>query len=115
MRFFCKPLEQFVPEKPYAWVFCLNAINHVSDLQICFDRLFTCTQNGGTLLVSIDTHNHGWLKRIFRLLPGDILHPHQYDLEEYKSMLRSSGFHIVQTTLLKKERIFSYYLIAATR
>lgn len=115
VRFFCEPLEQFVPEKPYPFVFCLNAINHVADLPLCFDRLFACTQSGGTLLVSIDTHNHGWLKRIFRLIPGDILHPHQYDLEEYQDMLRSRGFWIEQTVLLKKEWIFSYYLISATR
>ena len=114
-RFICAPLEQFMPERPYAFVFCLNAINHVADLALCFDRLRACTQPGGTLLVSVDTHNHNWLKRIFRLVPGDILHPHQYDLEEYKSMLRSSGFQIVTTTLLKKERIFSYYLLNATR
>ncbi|MCC6280018.1 MAG: methyltransferase domain-containing protein [Saprospiraceae bacterium] len=115
VRFICLPLEQFTPENPFDFVFCLNAINHVADLPLCFDRLHACTQNGGTLLVSIDTHNYRWLKRIFRLIPGDILHPHQYDLSEYQAMLTSRGFRIDQTVLLKKEWIFSYYLINATR
>ena len=115
VRFVCLPLEQFTPEQPYTFVFCLNAINHVADLSLCFDRLHACAQPGGTLLVSIDTHNYNGLKRIFRLFPGDILHPHQYDLPEYQAMLTSRGFRIEQTILLKKEWIFSYYLIRARR
>lgn len=113
VHFICLPLEQFTPEKPYDYVFCLNAINHVADLRLCLDRLLACTRKGGNLLISIDTHNYRLLKRLFRLIPGDILHPHQYDLSEYQTMLTSRGFRIDQTVLLKKEWIFSYYLIHA--
>ncbi len=113
VHFICTPLEQFKSEQPYEFVFCLNAINHVADLSLCLDRLHACTRPGGTLLLSIDTHNYGWLKRIFRLVPGDILHPHQYDLPEYQAMLLSRDFSIEQTVLLKKEWIFNYYLICA--
>ena len=43
--------------------------------------------------------NFQLLKYIFRLLPGDILHPHQFDLEEYKGMLKKAGFQIEKVML----------------
>ncbi len=115
VRFFCQPLELFEPEQPYDLVFCLNAINHVADLEVCFDRLVACTCPGGSLVLTVDAHNYGWLKRIFRAFPGDILHPHQYDLPEYEAMLTRRGLRIVRRELLKKERIFSYYALVAVR
>ena len=115
VRFFNEPLEQFAPGRRYTAIFCLNAINHVADLGACFDRLVALTEPGGTLAVSIDAHNFGSLKRIFRLLPGDILHPHQYDLTEYQAMLTQRGCTLGRTVLVKKELIFNYYLLVATR
>lgn len=115
IRFFSLPLEQFFPPEPYDVVFCLNAINHVADLPTCFDRLLACTSPGGVLLLSVDAHRHGWLRRVFGWIPGDILHPHQYDLAEYQAMLSERGFQIEETLLMKQEWIFSYYLIQATR
>lgn len=114
-RFSDLPLEKYLPENQYDMVFCLNAINHVADLQACADKLFQLTQAGGELLLSVDAHNYSLLKHLFRLLPLDILHPHQYDLAEYKNMLTRRGFHIRRAVLIKKETIFSYYLIIATR
>ncbi len=112
-RFHALPLEQFDTEKKYDKVFCLNAINHVADLPRCFDQLLAAVKPGGQLLVSIDAHNYAPLKSIFRLLPGDILHPHQYDLQEYEQMLLQRGCSIERTVLLKKELIFNYYLMVA--
>jgi 2-polyprenyl-6-hydroxyphenyl methylase/3-demethylubiquinone-9 3-methyltransferase len=64
--------------------------------------------------MSIDAHNHRWIKRLLRLLPGDILHPHQYDLPEYESMMTARGFQIDRTILIKKDWIFNYYLVVGT-
>lgn len=111
VTFLCQSLEAFVPTKKYDFVFCLNAINHVADLNLCFDKLVAMTQ--GTLIVSIDAHNYSLLKKIFRLIPGDILHPHQYDLAEYQNMLKSRGCTIEQTLLYKQEHIFNYYILVA--
>lgn len=108
-------LERYQREQPYDKVFCLNAINHVEDLGESFDRLVAMTKPGGTLVVSIDAHNHQWLKKIFRLLPGDILHPHQYDLTEYEAMLTSRGCVIDNTLLVDEARIFNYYVLVARR
>jgi len=99
----------------YDFLFCLNALNHVADLPLCLDRLAALTKPGGILAVSIDAHNHTWLKRLFRLVPADILHPHQYDLEEYRAMLAARGFQIEKSVLIKKGLVFNYCLLLATK
>ncbi len=108
-------LEHYDTAKKYDKVFCLNAINHVEDLDQSFDRLVELTKPGGMLIVSIDAHNHQWLKKIFRLLPGDILHPHQYDLSEYEEMLKQRGCEIESTLLIDEARIFNYYTLIAKK
>jgi 2-polyprenyl-3-methyl-5-hydroxy-6-metoxy-1,4-benzoquinol methylase len=113
-RFFRERLEDFAPSASYDLVFCLNAINHVADLSECFDRLAALTRPGGALVISVDVHRHAWLKPMFRALPGDILHPHQYDLEEYRAMLETRNLYIERTVLLKREGIFDYWAFIIT-
>ena len=115
VRFFNEPLENFAPAENYDLVFCLNAINHVADLEAAFDRLVALTRPGGTLAVSVDAHNHALLKRVFRLVPGDILHPHQFGLQEYAAMLTRRGLRVERTVLVKEELIFNYFLLVARR
>jgi 2-polyprenyl-3-methyl-5-hydroxy-6-metoxy-1,4-benzoquinol methylase len=116
VQFFSQPLESFSDKKDvYDTVFCLNAINHVADLQRAFDVLVDATKSGGTLVVSIDAHNYSVLKTIFQALPGDVLHPHQFDLAEYSAMLTSRGCRIERTILKKSEFIFNYYVLVATK
>lgn len=97
----------------YDVVFCMNAINHVHDIEKGFEKLAAVCATGGTLVVSIDAHNYSFFKYLFRLIPGDVLHPHQYDLEEYKAFIEKQGMRIVKTELLKQERIFNHYLLVA--
>ncbi|WP_052594057.1 bifunctional 2-polyprenyl-6-hydroxyphenol methylase/3-demethylubiquinol 3-O-methyltransferase UbiG [Aureispira sp. CCB-QB1] len=105
------PLEKVQLNKTYDYVFCLNAINHVADLEQCFDNLFSLTKAGGTLVVSIDAHNHRIFKHLFRAIPGDILHPHQFDLEEYQTMVTTRGGHIQATIHKDKAFFFDYYVL----
>lgn len=111
VTFLSQPLETFVIRNEYDTVFCLNAINHVADLDKCFDILVNAVKSGGYLVVSIDAHNYGLLKTLFQTIPGDILHPHQYDLQEYNEMLTARGCIIEKTILKKKEFIFNYYIL----
>lgn len=99
----------------YDKVFCLNAINHVSNLKKCFMGLKQITKNDGQVILSIDTHNYWFFKYLFRLIPGDLLHPHQYDLKEYENMLEAFGFTIKKNILYKKEFIFNYNIIIAKK
>lgn len=115
VHFFNQPLESFSPDYQYDVVFCLNAINHVADMEKCLDRLAALTKVDGVLALSVDAHNYRFLKKIFRLFPGDVLHPHQYDLREYRGMLRGRGFLVEGEVLVKKETIFNYYLLTGRR
>lgn len=115
VQFHCCALEDFITDAQYPYVFCLNAINHVADLDKSLDQLAGFTAKGGLFAMSIDAHNYQWIKQLFRLQPSDILHPHQYDLVEYQDMLTKRGFEVRRSVLFKKELIFSYYLIIAQK
>ena len=108
-------LEQFDIKNYFDKAFCLNAINHVGDLEKSMENLCTSVKNGGTLYLSVDAHNFALLKNIFRMIPGDILHPQQLDLEKYKSLLKKNGMEISRVSLIKKELIFNYYLLTAQK
>ncbi|HRG89383.1 MAG TPA: class I SAM-dependent methyltransferase [Chitinophagales bacterium] len=97
----------------YDVVFCLNAINHVYDIQAGFAKLRELCATNGQVIVSIDAHNYSLFKYLFHAIPGDVLHPHQYNLGEYKTMLEEQGLAIQKTVLLKQEFIFNHYLLVA--
>jgi len=115
VHFITSPLERFTTPTSFEPVFCLNAINHVNDLTAAFDALVTATQPGGKLIISIDAHNYRLFQRIFQLIPGDVLHPHQYNLQEYQAMLTERDCTIDYTILYKQAFFFNYYVIVATK
>jgi 2-polyprenyl-3-methyl-5-hydroxy-6-metoxy-1,4-benzoquinol methylase len=116
VRFWSQPLETFCAERPFDHVFCLNAINHVADLQLCLNNLAQCTApNGGVLVLSIDAHRWSVLKWIFRWLPGDALHPHQHSLADYEQLLDSAGLSVQHRFRLQNELIFGYWALVCTR
>lgn len=108
-------LESFESPNRFDHVFCLNAINHVSDLDQSMDNLVNSAKPGGKIYLSIDAHNSTWWKHFNRIIHWDILHPHQYDLEEYSQMLTSRNCQIDQRIFLKKTGPFDYYLLVATK
>lgn len=111
--FITSSIEDFTPTSSFDFVFCLNAINHVDDIDKSVDRLLQALAPTGTLVFSIDAHNYQGFKRLFRLLPGDILHPHQYDLSEYENMLTSRGLKIINAHQIDKAFFFDYYVLLA--
>ncbi len=113
VQFVNQPIETFAIDEPFDHVFCLNAINHVADLNVAMDALVSCCKAGGQLILSIDVHNFQLLKSLFRLFPGDVLHPHQHDLDDYKKMLALRHCSIHQEVLFKKAFIFNYYVLVA--
>ena len=106
-------LEQHQPAVLYDGACCMNAINHVDDLDAALDALTAAVKPGGWLLMGVDAHRHGVLKRLFRLLPGDALHPHQHDAAEYRAMLQSRGWVISDERVQKPGGIFDYVLFRA--
>lgn len=105
--------EEWEPRHTYDRVFCMNAINHFRDMGAAISKLRAALAPGGHLLLSVDAHTSPYLKRIFQILPGDLLHPHQYAMDEYRQMLHMAGFEILQETVLKKGKVFDYILFLA--
>lgn len=108
-------LEAYQTEKKYDKIFCLNAINHVQDLEQCLDNLTDLLAKKGQLILSVDAHNYTFFKYLFRLIPGDALHPHQYDILEYKKMLTDRGYQIERTINLKQQFFFDYYILTVQK
>lgn len=104
-------MENMPVDQKYDFVFCMNAINHVAAIDTAFDRLTAIAKKH--LILSIDAHNFSFFKWLFRIVPGDILHPHQFDLAEYKKMLTDRNWHILTIKCVKKEFFFSHYVIVA--
>lgn len=113
--FITQSIETFTTQQKFDQVFCMNAINHVSDIEAGFKALTQLCAASGKIVVTIDAHNHSWLKAIFRVGPGDVLHPHQYDKAEYIAFLDNNGFEVVQEVCLRKQFIFNHYLLVATK
>lgn len=108
-------LEDYKPIVKHDVVFCMNAINHVADINVAYDRLVGTTKDGGYVVVSIDAHNYSFFKWLFCLIPGDILHPHQYDLAEYCQFMTERRSTILKTQLIKSEFFFTHYVIVAMK
>jgi 2-polyprenyl-3-methyl-5-hydroxy-6-metoxy-1,4-benzoquinol methylase len=113
VHFVNSSIENFTSDQLFDTIFCLNAINHVQDINKGYDVLCQLLKPNGTIVVSIDAHNFPILKKIFKALPGDVLHPHQYDLQEYESFLTNRGLTITMSKRIKKEFIFDHYIIVA--
>lgn len=113
VTFIPRALENYEPGKTYDLVFCLNAINHVADIRIALDRLIDCLGKDGRLWISIDAHRSAQLEWLFRRIPADILHPHQYTLAGYERLLTERGLQIGQRIRLKPGKIFDYVLLSA--
>jgi len=107
-------IEELEPSgNRYDVVCCMNAINHVHDISRGFEKLKEVCADKGAIIVSIDAHNFSFFKYLFRLIPGDILHPHQYDLDEYTNFLEKGAWQISAPVLLKHEFFFDHYLLVA--
>jgi len=115
VKFHDQAFENYQKTEDFDYVFCINAINHVADLAACMDKLVDITRPGGTIILSIDAHNSGMLKSLFRMIPGDILHPHQYDLPEYRNMLTNRNCEMLSSVLYRRETIFNYYILIAKK
>ena len=115
VKFENRSLEDYSSPNTYDIVFCINVINHVKDLSAANDNLCNSLKNEGALILSIDCHNSRLMKWLFRLIPGDILHPHQHDLGDYEKMLSDRGLRIDRRVRLKTGNLFDYYALVATK
>ena len=116
VKFIKNTIEDFDPDgMKYDVVCCMNAINHVHDMARGFQKLKEACVDTGTIIVSIDAHNFSFFRYLFRLIPGDILHPHQYNLKEYMTFLQEGEWQIAKPILLKHEFFFDHYVLVAKK
>ncbi len=113
VNFYALPFEEFSNSKQYDIIFCMNTINHVSNIETTLNKIVNMLKPEGYIVETIDAHNHKFLKYLFRTLSIDILHPHQYDLKEYIDMLVNKNCKIIDVIRIKKHFIFSHYMIVA--
>lgn len=110
VSFIPSSLEAFNTKQKFDAVFCLNCINHVLDINKSMEKLYSLCNANATLIISTDAHHNNFLKKIFKLIPGDVLHPHQYNKEEYLQIFEKAGFILVKELKLKHESIFHYWV-----
>jgi 2-polyprenyl-6-hydroxyphenyl methylase/3-demethylubiquinone-9 3-methyltransferase len=115
IHFIESPIEALQRENYYDQIFCLNVINHVAALEQSLEVLIKALKPGSQLVLSVDAHRYSLLKHIFRLLPGDVLHPHQHGLKDYEAMLEKHGARVERSLRLKPGRVFDYCLLAARK
>lgn len=108
-------IEHFNTDKKFKTIFCLNVINHVSQLKQAIDNLVRHLEPNGQIVITVDVHRWYLLKLLFSLFPFDILHPHQYTLNQYLKLLIAKKPKQINFRLLKKERVFNYYLISIVK
>ncbi len=108
-------MEKLDEENQYDLIFSINAINHVNDIDLCYNNLVKALKPGGFLVISTDAHRYKILKKIFQLFPGDALHPVQLSIDEYDSFLTRRGLTIGKRIRFKREAIFDYYITIAKK
>lgn len=101
-------LENFNTGKKYDYIFCINAINHVADIKKCMINLHQHMHKNSTLVISTDYHKFQILKHIFKLIPGDILHPVQGDLNYFKNIFQINDLRIENLLCEQQNAIFDY-------
>lgn len=109
-QFITQSIEQIETKEEYDVIFCLNAINHVENIELAYKKLAEALKPNGWLIVSIDAHRNAFLHKLFKILPGDVLHPHQYNLKEYEGFMAQNKINLLPSILIKKEFIFDYYV-----
>lgn len=114
-RFRNLSMEDLDETEIYDVIFCMNAINHVRNLPLCYDKLVKALKPDGYLVISTDAHRYGFVKKLFQLLPGDMLHPVQLDIREYETFLTERKMHVLKSSLNKREPIFDYYITVSQK
>lgn len=115
VTFYSIPFEDFELPGHYHVVFCNNALNHFSNLHFSISHLVNAVKPGGQLVITVDAHNHAFFKHLFRLIPLDILHPHQYNMSEWEEMISSRHCKILRKERITRGFFFTRYLFLAEK
>jgi 2-polyprenyl-3-methyl-5-hydroxy-6-metoxy-1,4-benzoquinol methylase len=110
-QFINSSIEDYSTASQYDFIFCMNAINHVKNYNQAVAKLAALCKKGGKLIYTIDAHHYRGLKHLFRILPGDVLHPIQKDLTDYIDSLCLNNCVLVHKEMLKRDGLFDHYVL----
>ena len=112
VSFISKAFEDFETDKRFDIVFCLNAVNHFRDFRYSIQKLQGVLKKDGIMVLSIDVHRFSFFKYLFRLIPGDALHPHQHSRADYIGLMKNlSNIEYVSHETLNNGHIFNYEVL----
>ena len=112
VTFYTTPIEGFSTPQKYDLIFCLNAINHFIDVENSLQILAHLLAPEGFLVISVDTHSMLFLRPLFKTLQLDILHPHQFGLNEFlETIKKMEEFKIGEVILSKRGFLFNLHTI----
>lgn len=90
-------------------IFCLNAINHVANLNLALEAILNSMRPDGWLVLSTDIHRRRWTRNIFKACSWiDPLHPQQDDRKDYEKQFARLGLEIENTFAYGGNAIFEY-------
>lgn len=111
IEFITAPLEKtHLPIKSDI-LFCMNALNHVENIDRATQQFISNLKENSLVICTLDCHRFNLLKHIFRLIPGDLLHPHQYSLKDYIELFQKYGLKPIANVQIKKGNIFNHDLM----
>ncbi len=112
VTFLSKAFEDFETEKGFDLIFCLNAVNHFRDFSSSIKKLQGFLNKEGILVLSIDVHRFPFFKYLFRLIPGDALHPHQHSTSDYIRLMKPYlSVECIDHIVLNNGNIFNYEVL----
>lgn len=104
-------LEDFEAKDQFDLVFCMNALNHVDDIEKAAQNLSDALKPDGWLICSLDVHNYEMPKSLFRAIPGDVMHPHQYNITEYIDLIESPDLCFTASANLRRGQLFDHQML----
>ena len=116
VNFISGNLEGISSATQYDWIFCMNCINHVKDIELCLKNISAALKKEGFFVMTVDTHKHWLAKPLLNTMPIDVLHPYQLSLDDYIRLIEkkfSKG--IIRNRLLKRGVMFDYYLVVVQK
>lgn len=102
-------IENLKSKDEFDGAFCLNAINHVQDLQIALQTIENSLKPGGWLVLSSDVHKRHWTRKLFKKISWiDPLHPQQDHAQDYEMSFQKLNLAVESSFRHSENFLFEY-------
>lgn len=116
VNFIPRKLESFTSKEVYDFIFCMNCINHLHDVELGMKKIFLALKKEGFLILTVDVHKYSFAKAFFKIIPADILHPHQLSPDDCTALIkRNFGDRNIKSATLSTGVLFDHLLIVARK